>query len=249
MGASAGGRLFPTDSRKSKTCLDVLAFPHAGGGPSMFRRWRQIAPATLAIRPVMLPGREERLAEPGLSDAVSLVDALVSEVAESGDQPYALLGHSLGAILAYAVTMEIEARGLRRPLFLCVAASAPPPLHLMAAEGEWSREALLNYVRKLGGMPAELLDDPEFVELQLAQFGTDLALSQSLDRLQWVPVRTPIIAFAGESDPGASPTMMEEWRHYTTSFFDAYRIEGGHFFPYDLAVAGSLLRTLDRYLP
>ncbi len=215
----------------------------------MFRRWRAIAPASLAISPATLPGREERLDEPGLCDADTLVDAMVSELGVRDGAPYVLLGHSLGAILAYAVAVEIEARGLRRPLFLCVAASAPPPLQLKGEGGEWSRERLLNYIRVLGGTPAELLDDPEFVELQLAQFASDLALSESLDQRPWPPVRTPIIAFAGETDHAASPAVMEHWRGRTSSFFDLHRISGDHFFPYDLNAAGTLLRVLDRYLP
>ena len=61
-----------------------------------------------------LPGRESRRDEPRYVDADACVRGLADEFDERLSRPHVLLGHSMGALLAYSLAQQRIARGLRR---------------------------------------------------------------------------------------------------------------------------------------
>src|SRR6184192_3803710 len=76
----------------------LWCLPFAGGGASAWRPWAQRLQPEVEVMAFRLPGRESRLAEPPISDPVALVRTLVDEIAPYSNQPYVLLGHSLGGL-------------------------------------------------------------------------------------------------------------------------------------------------------
>lgn len=97
----------------SASAIRLLCFPYAGGGTGTFRRWMQDLPEWIGVVPVLPPGREARTWEAPYTRVEPLVGALTAAITEDPallhDQPYALFGHSLGALVAFET-----ARALRR---------------------------------------------------------------------------------------------------------------------------------------
>src|SRR5918992_135353 len=87
----------------------LFCFAHAGGGSSFFRPWRAALAPEAAVRPIMLPGRESRLDEPPYRRLPDLVESLSEALQPCLDRPYALFGHSLGAVIAYEVARRLSA--------------------------------------------------------------------------------------------------------------------------------------------
>src|SRR5690606_37522313 len=101
--------------------LRLFCFAHAGGSAAAYRPWCNALPDTVELCAVQLPGRANRLNEPPLQRLGDIVEAVVHAVRPQLDLPYALFGHSMGAVLASEV-----ARALRH-------AGAPPPSHLFVS--------------------------------------------------------------------------------------------------------------------
>src|ERR1044071_9320478 len=80
--------------------LRLFLLPHAGGGASAFRGWADLFPPQVEVCPVQLPGRENRTREPAFNRVQPLVEALTGVLAGWRDLPYAVFGHSNGALLA-----------------------------------------------------------------------------------------------------------------------------------------------------
>ena len=59
----------------------------------------------------------------------SLLDARRSTVVPDARDRYVVLGHSLGAWMAFEVVHELEKRGLPTPLALIVSGARAPQLH------------------------------------------------------------------------------------------------------------------------
>jgi surfactin synthase thioesterase subunit len=208
----------------------LYCLPYAGGGASVFVAWRRGLPG-VAVAPVQYPGRETRIDEPCPDHLPRLVDDLAAALTpelETG-QPYALLGYSLGAKVAFTLAHRLIALGLPAPQALHVVAhrapDAPPPhpgaARLGAAE---FREHLRSY----GGTPDEVFDTPELAELVLPILRADFALSE-----QSIPLASlacPIIAYCGRNDAVADPQAMARWQSYSRTGFALRSFEGGHFF-------------------
>lgn len=78
----------------------LFCLPHAGGSASLFRTWQAELGQDIEVCPVQLPGRENRLREPPLRALPDVIAPLVDVLAKHTDKPYALFGHSMGALLA-----------------------------------------------------------------------------------------------------------------------------------------------------
>ena len=81
--------------------LRLFCFPYAGGGASVFHGWGPSLPAGVAVYPVQPPGRENRLREPAYTAVGPLVEAAATALRPLLRPPFALFGHSLGALVAF----------------------------------------------------------------------------------------------------------------------------------------------------
>jgi len=90
--------------------LRLFCFPYAGGGTLMYRNWARNLPATIEICRAQLPGREVRLKESGLTRLNPLVLALADAIEPYLDLPFAFFGHSMGTLIAFELTRELQRR-------------------------------------------------------------------------------------------------------------------------------------------
>src|SRR3954452_18726567 len=90
-------RWLPTRPR-SRGGMGLFCFAYAGGGASVFRDWIGALGGSVEVCPVQLPGREGRFREPAFTRLAPLVDSLVESLGPHLDRPFALFGHSLGAL-------------------------------------------------------------------------------------------------------------------------------------------------------
>ncbi|BCJ28486.1 thioesterase domain-containing protein [Actinocatenispora sera] len=227
---------FPRPVRRAGATWQLYCLPYAGASASAFRRWPAAFGAEVEVVPVKLPGREGRYAEPLTLDPVAMADAIV---ADAGPR-FALYGHSLGARLGYEVTRVLVERGDRLPERLFVAAGRPPdergdgPLDNIAG---LPRDQLVARVVAAGGMPAELLDAPDLIDLLLPVLRADLAWLEAYRYEPRPPLPVRVTTFAGESDVAVPPGQLAGWQRHTDAGLRAHRVPGGHFFLHD---------TLDR---
>src|SRR5262245_31171546 len=78
----------------------LFCFPYAGLGASAFRTWIGPLAPTVDVCAVQLPGRETRQSERPRTQLMPLAEEAAAAILPFTDVPYALFGHSLGAILA-----------------------------------------------------------------------------------------------------------------------------------------------------
>src|SRR5213592_2035686 len=81
--------------------LRLFCVPYAGGSSRVFQSWAAGLPPAVELCAVELPGRGTRLHEPPLTEFAALINALAEAVRPYLDKPYALFGHSFGALLSF----------------------------------------------------------------------------------------------------------------------------------------------------
>lgn len=231
---------------RTGTSLTLCCFHPAGAGASTFARWtRRFGPA-VSVVPVRLPGRESRLAEPGITDVRLLLkelDDCLGALLDAG--PYAFYGHSLGALVAYRFAEHRVRRGRRPPEAALLGACAPPHLPSRLIDSrDLTDDQLLGALRALGGLPNDLLTRPAWLRAVLATTRSDLTLGRALRAGARRPLPCPVWAFAGPQDRIATPAAVAEWKRWTTGPFHLRTLPGGHFFVRD----GELPRLLQHVL-
>jgi medium-chain acyl-[acyl-carrier-protein] hydrolase len=230
--AGAPNRWIAAPGARTHADLRLVCLPSAGGGTIPYRAWARHLPATIEVCPVQLPGREIRIAEPPLTNFSAMVDALAAGLAQWLDErPFALFGHSMGALLAFALARQRRRAGRSAPLMLIVSGhDAPASPSTFPRCSEMSDADLLRWLRRLGGTPDAAFDVPELVDLVLRTTRADLMICDSFVHTVEPPLACPILAFGGADDPYTSPDGMEAWRRETSAPFSACFLPGSHFF-------------------
>jgi pyochelin biosynthesis protein PchC len=226
----------------------LLAFPHAGGSASFFRSWGTRLPPTVELTAVQYPGRLDRLREPCLDDVHQLADGVVTALrAQAWPVPgrrVALLGHSMGAIVAFETALRLEALGIA-PVATFLSSHPAPGRPLRHRLTEFTDQSLIGELRRLGATPAVLIEGPEARDVVLAGLRGDYravaGYQPSAGRLT-----TPIVGLVGDDDPDVSPDDMRPWTEVTAGPMTLHVFPGGHF--YLIAELDAVLRTAVAHL-
>lgn len=225
----------------------LFCFHHAGAGISAFSRWQKVLGDSAEVVPVLLPGRGPRAKEDRITGATELMDELRELIAPLLDRPYLLYGHSLGGLVAHALTRTLEDDGLMPPARLVIGAVPPPHLRNPLLRGAGLPDGeLLDLLVDVEAAPAEAAgrDSSLWRRHVIPALRDDLRLGEALCQVNAdKAVGTPLLALAGRDDPIAPLTEMAEWADYSVSWFRLQTLPGDHFFVRELVVP-ELLRTV-----
>jgi medium-chain acyl-[acyl-carrier-protein] hydrolase len=222
----------------------LFCLPHAGAGAGAYRDWLDpLRAAGVAVCPIQLPGRETRFGEPLLKRLEDVLGSLIPALTPYLDVPFAVFGHSLGALLAFELTRGLRARGLPVPVALHVSGRiAPQVLDARRRLHALPEAELVSELTALGGIPRAILAEPELMRFSLPVLRADLAINETYRHRPEPPLALPITAWVGDSDPKVSPYEAGQWSEQTQATFQLRILPGGHFF---LAAArGLVLRHL-----
>ncbi|MCT9933195.1 thioesterase domain-containing protein [Planotetraspora sp. A-T 1434] len=260
----------------------LYGLPFAGGGASMFRQWSRHLPSWVELRAIRLPGRQGRHRQAAFTDCEQAAGWLAETLAReaSGDRarglagesagglagdgvPWALFGHSMGAMLSYRLTRAFQAghgngngngNGGTLPVLLALASW---PIRGAAEIGmpdpALSDDEFVAALRILGGLPPEMAEDPDALALTLPVARADFTLCHSYVYRPEPPLPVPVAAFGGTEDIVAPPESLIEWKDQTDDFLGLRLFSGGHFFLRDhlpalaASIADDLAQVLDRH--
>ena len=211
--------------------MRLFCLPYAGGNASVFRRWADELPAEVEVCPIQLPGRERRHKEPPFTQMSALVKMLTQVLGPYLDLPFALFGHSMGALASFELARQLRREGLAGPAHLYVSAMrAPqlpdlePPLHRLP------EPRLVAKLREINGTPEEMLTDPETLALYLPALRADLALVETHVHQTEPPLTCPLTVFGGVQDDKVPEEALAAWRSQTEGSFTLQLLPGDHFF-------------------
>jgi medium-chain acyl-[acyl-carrier-protein] hydrolase len=160
-----------------------------------------------------------------------LVEALAGAIEPYLAQPFSFFGHSMGAAVAFELARELRRRGCPLPrVLIASAARAPQFRRNHVPPPAPSDEQLLAELRRLEGIPAEVLDDPALMRALLPALRADTALYRSYVYREDPPLTCAIRAYGGTEDANIRREHLEGWAEQTTGSFAVRLFPGGHFY-------------------
>lgn len=210
--------------------MTLFCFPYAGGGTNVYRSWREDLP-DVAVIAARLPGRESRLSEAPMVSMKGLVETLGQEILPHLTLPFAFFGHSMGAIIAFELTRWLRSQGYALPQALLVSAARAPQYRRNHKPGpEPTDQQFLEELRRLEGMPREVLENANLMRVALPALRADAKLYREYVYESGEPLAVPIHVYGGFSDPNVSFEHLAAWREQTTASCEISQFDGGHFY-------------------
>jgi medium-chain acyl-[acyl-carrier-protein] hydrolase len=215
---------------RAQARLRLFCFPYAGGNASVFRAWPAALPE-IEVWTVELPGRGDRFNEPAFSQLSPLLQSLRAALRLYLDLPFALFGHSMGALLSYELARHLRQAGEALPWHLFVSGwRAPqlpdrtPPIHQLP------EAAFAAALRDYNGTPEAVLQNTELRELLFPTLRADFAIAETYLYTPGTPLPCPISAFGGLQDQTVSREELSAWQDQTEGRFTLRILPGNHFF-------------------
>ncbi|MFD9209383.1 thioesterase II family protein [Streptomyces sioyaensis] len=215
---------------RPQASLRLYALPPAGAGPDSYLRWVPLLPPWIELCSVALPGRGTRAGEPSLTDPAYLSARLAAVLDDWTDpRPFAVFGHSAGALLAYEATRHLRRTHGRPPALLAVSSLSAPHLDAYSADLPPRLTAGLAGLRELvGPIPEQLLADARLMAAACTPLLADLLLLLHYRHHPEPPLRVPLALYGGELDPVTGLRQLRAWNDLVTAPASAQLFPGGH---------------------
>lgn len=212
--------------------LRLFCLPYAGGGAAAYAQWVSRLPRDVEVCRVQLPGRENRLREAPFTSIVSLVETLAEAIRPYLDRPFAIFGHSLGALTSFELARRVRRRFDLSPAQLFVSARwaphlpDPEPLIYQLPDAEFI--AMLR--RRYNNIPDAVVNDPELMAIFLPLLRADVTILDTYVYTADQPFDCPITVYGGSDDRRVTRAALEAWRAHTRQAFHVQVFPGAHFY-------------------
>ncbi|BAZ48614.1 erythronolide synthase [Nostoc sp. NIES-4103] len=214
-----------------KAKMRIFCFPYAGAGASIYKDWSSLFPSIIDICPIQLPGRENRWQEPPITQLKTLIKVLVPLLRPYLDTPFAIFGHSMGALIGFELARELHRCNWKMPDHLFMSGFRAPqitksdlPIHRLP------EYKFINALQRFQGIPESVLLNTELMQAFLPILRADFKLLETYFYRQDAALNCSITALGGTADPNVTQQELEQWREQTTSHFSLKLFAGGHFF-------------------
>ncbi|WP_116140826.1 thioesterase II family protein [Trinickia diaoshuihuensis] len=208
----------------------IYCFPHAGAAAPSTSAWQSYVDGALRFEAVRYPGHGHRFCEPLATSIEAIAKDWIESQAPLDSRSTVFFGHSMGSLVAYETCRQLQARDQPLPRHLIVSGRAAPHLpRTRIAPDTLPDDELIDYLRALGGMPPEVLNDAQMCELLVPIARADFAACRHYKPDASTPLPIGVTVYAGDDDD-LTPDELEGWAAHTRASFDIRRFAGGHFY-------------------
>lgn len=229
--------------------IQLYILPYAGGSVAAFKRLTDLLDEKIEVITVEYAGRGTRIKEPLAENICEMYEDVVDYCKKRRivEKPFAILGYSMGSILAYEMIARKSIPGQLKHFF--VAAEVSPRYRSDALQRirTVSDEIILKRVKKLGGMDESLINDKRFIDIYLRPMISDCRNFfgyRYADNKEVIQTNTSV--FYCQQDTPLSE--VKKWSELINGTFDYYELGHNHFFINDhyKEMASIINRTLCR---
>jgi surfactin synthase thioesterase subunit len=215
--------------------MKAIFLHHAGGDKYSWRRYQDALPKGIEAISLEIPGRGDRFSEPLLNNMEEITSDLFQQALAHIQQPYVLVGKSMGALMGYLLLHRMAQAGLPLPLHVFFGSRKCPASysgHIRIAHQESNH--FWKGVESYGGLPQMLLEHQELKELYEPILRADFSALEQYEHVSRPPLPLSATIMTGKTD-SISLESTHGWSDHFSGEVDFLDLPGGHFFMHEQA--------------
>jgi surfactin synthase thioesterase subunit len=227
---ATGIMMIKTDKQK----ITLYCLPFAGGHAHSYRDFQAHMADFIFVKALDLPGRGRRLREPLLIDIEAMADDVFHRIqADIDGKPYAIYGHSMGALLGNILTKRILSTNLSAPLHLFFSGREASSICEDSPKHNLSEKAFIAHLHEMGGFPSEILTNTALMEFFEPILRADFKASETYIYKAVPPFDIPITLLHGMNDKEYPYADLFPWQQETRQPISIKQFPGDHFFIFE----------------
>jgi medium-chain acyl-[acyl-carrier-protein] hydrolase len=212
----------------------------------VYRSWPRRLAHDVEVVAATFPGRApgSKVAPPSsIGDLVRATRRAVLDLEARDPLPFSFFGHSMGALIAFELTVDLERSGGASPQRLFVSGRRPPDeRHDRAPIHGFDDDRFLDAVQATyGGVPDAVRSEPELLALFLPALRADVRAFETHIPLEAAVVHCPVNVYGGSDDRHPSPHELIGWQRVAATEIALRIFDGDHFY---LATSESSITAL-----
>lgn len=210
----------------------LFCLPYAGGSEVIYYKWKRYLNSSIYLEPIELKGRGKRFNENFYANLEEAIEDMFENIKDKilYDE-YAIYGHSMGSLLAYELYYKIYNENVKMPKYIFFSGYKAPSIprkekqiYLLPYE-EFIKEVI-----ELGGIPQEVADNEELLQLFTPILRNDFKmLEKYLYKEKKYKIQCDISILNGKEDDITLEELLA-WKNHGDKGFKVYNFEGNHFF-------------------
>lgn len=214
----------------------IFAFPYAFGAAHVYQNLKEILCDDIDIVPIEYPGHGSRYGEALMNDIVGLAKDAYAQIHTylEKEVEYALLGYSMGGLVAYELYKRIVRRGNKKPkVFFAFAASAPDVQYADRDYESYTLNDIKNKLIEMSGTPDEILNSDEMLEVFSPIIKNDLIALRNYGKkeLPKIKIDCPLTVVRGHGENAEDS--YKHWNYFSGNQISYHEIAGNHFFMFE----------------
>jgi surfactin synthase thioesterase subunit len=214
--------------------IKLFTLPFAGGAAAVYNPWRPLLDKDIELRSIELAGRGRRIYNPHYNSIEEAIDDVFNMIKdEITTTPYAIFGHSMGAIIAYELTYKIRKNNLPEPLHLFFSGRGAPDVPWDEGKKDFydlPEDEFRESVIQLGGTPKEFFQHPELLEVLMPMLRSDFKIAETyFHDSEVIPFNHDISVYVGRAER-LNEKQIQGWSRHTNQIASIHTFPGDHFF-------------------
>lgn len=217
--------------------MKLFCLPHAGASANRYYSWtKYLTMKYIDIVPLELAGRGNRTNKEyydSLEDAIE--DIYLTILNSLNDEPYIIVGHSFGSLLAFKLAERLASNKDLLPKALILSGGLPPQIPRKEIIHTLPDIEFMMKVNDFGAVPEELIENKHLREIFLPIIRNDIRILETYPRHIIKPLDIDLFILNGSSDK----KIMKEyddlllWEQLTLRKCEFHFFSGNHFFIFE----------------
>lgn len=214
--------------------IKLFCIPYSGASAYTYCNWKKYLSPKIELVPIELSGHGSRINEPLNRTIDKIAKDVINTVSIEKNMsgcPYALFGHSFGALICYEITKLIDNSKHQLPEHVFLSGRTPPHMPKHMKLHDLPDDKLINALSRMNDIREMDKDNQMLMKIFLPIIRADIeAAEKYVDNFKHEQLNVDISVMVGRDDKYFTIEESYDWAIYTHKKMNTYAFEGAHLF-------------------